>query len=95
LFTDGTAVAGATLTDFDYFYVENLEATNYMEIGLKQTGAADVAFFRLPAGKHFAIYSQSFQADGADEAIGTANTIVDISGRFNTAAGLCRIIVAT
>ena len=91
LFSDGSAVAGATLTSFALLYIENQDSTNYLEIGLKNTGATNTAYFRVPAGKHFALYNQSFEADGG--AIATAETLITVTARFNTASGLCRIVV--
>lgn len=91
LFTDAASVAGATLTSFSYLYLENQDSTNYVTIGVKNSGATHTAYFKIPAGKHFVLYSQSFEAAGGS--IGVAQTIITVTAAFNTTAGLCRFVV--
>jgi len=92
LFSDGASVSGATLTDFTYVWIENRDAANYLEVGIKETGSADVAYFRILAGQMFLLKSPQFSAGGAGEAIGSAAAIVTVTARFNTGAGLLRIV---
>ena len=97
--TVAAAVAGGTLTDFEYLRVENLAlgaddttSANYVTIGIKETGSADECFFRIPAGRAFVLYSKQFSANGTGAGTDTSATIASITLQANSAAVKCRIL---
>ena len=70
----GTNAAGATLTAWNCLIVYNMDTTNAVRIGLKDTGA-DTAYVRLNAGEHFVLERDQLDVNTTGAAYGAYNSI--------------------
>lgn len=88
----GAAVAGAQLSTLNCVVIYNLDASNYVTIGIKDAGAKSV-YLRLDAGEQIILSSDKLDVD--DDAGGVFAAFADIDTitlQANTAAVRCRMI---
>jgi len=90
IFNVDSAETGATLADFTFGYIENLDATNFITVGVKQTGSADVYYQKVLAGDCFMIHSKDFSAAAGGEASGVGSPVKTITVLANSAPCLVR-----
>lgn len=85
-------VAGATIAAWNCLVVYNMDATKYVTIGLKDTGAKS-AYFRINAGEPFVLARDQLECD--DDAGGAFvgfNSIDTVTLQANTAAVRCQVV---
>lgn len=85
-------VAGATLATWKCLVVYNMDATNFVTLGLKDTGAKS-AYFRLNAGEQFVLQRDQLECDDDTGAVFAAFNSIDIvTAQADTAAVRCQVV---
>lgn len=85
-------VAGATLAAWNCLVVYNMDATNYLTIGLKDTGAKS-AYFRINPGEPFVLMRDQIECDDdAGGAFAAFNSIDTVTLQANTAAVRAHVV---
>jgi len=79
-------VSGQTLAAWNCLVVQNMDASNYLTLGLLDTSAKS-AYYRINAGEFFVLMRDQMDADGATGAawsefnsIDTVNLLADTAG---------------
>jgi len=79
-------VSSGTLTDIDFVAIVNQDSTNFVTIGLVDTGA-DTAYIKLKAGEIFTLWSTDLEALTGGAGFVGFNNIDTITANFDTADG--------
>ena len=93
----GTAVAAGTYikTDVKYIRLTNKDDTNFITIGLLDTGAKS-AYLKLEAGQTFTFYNDDLECDDdSGAAFSTFNEIDTINAQADTASCDLEIFIAS
>lgn len=85
-------VAGATLAALNSLVIYNMDATNFVRVGLKDTGAKS-AYFQIDAGEFFVLENDNLECDDdAGGAFASFNDIDTITLIADTAAVRCHVV---
>lgn len=85
-------VGGQTLAAWNCLIVKNLDATNYVTIGLKDTGAKS-AYHRINAGEMYMLQRDQLECDDdSGGSFSSFNSIDTVTLQANTAACRCMVL---
>ncbi len=88
-----TIGSGSELEGLDYLVITNENATNYVTVGLIDTGAKAV-YFRIDAGQSQVFLNSKLDANATGGAFAAFTDIDTVNAEFDTAAGIVSIFAA-
>lgn len=96
VFAVAAAEAGASLADFTFMYLENLDSSTAIDFVIEHTSGTQVCWLKIPAGKFVVLWNRSLNADD-DATAGSAPTFVNmdlIEAKTPSSTAKLRIVVA-
>ena len=94
VFAVAAAEAGASLADFTFMYLENLDSSTAIDVGV-QSGSQSY-WVQIPAGKFIVLWNKSINTED-DGALGSAPSYTDmtkIEAKTPSSTAKLRIVVA-